>query len=68
MPSHYKVQTCLDREAGAAFSRRAREFGISDYELAKEMILYCLNDDVAKGGLTFRQKVKRFLETLDKLP
>ena len=62
-----KVQTELDFKDFKRFKEKAEQQGISEYELAKEMILLCLNDNVAKSNLSFQQKLKHFFEIMDTL-
>jgi hypothetical protein len=65
-----KIQTHLNFHDYKRFQEKARQLNITDYELAKEMVLYCLNDDIAKNQMKLTQKLKKLAQDLwqDNIP
>jgi hypothetical protein len=64
------VQTRLNYSEYKRFREKAQQLNITPYELAKEMILYCLNDDIAKNQMKLTQKLKKLAQDLwqDNIP
>jgi hypothetical protein len=65
-----KIQTHLNFHDYKRFQEKAQQLNITPYELTKEMVLYCLNDDTARRQMTAMQRLQKIAKDIwqDNIP